>query len=267
MFEEELIKAIKQVVDIEEVNLEIPPDSKLGDFAFPCFVLSKTLKKNPVEIAQYLSTRIKPNDFIKEVKATGPYLNFFINKSKLVQTTLKKILKEKEKYGSSNLGKGKKALVEHTSINPNAEPHVGRVRNALIGDSIVRILKFQGYKVETHFFVNDVGKQIAMLVMAGKGKKLSFKSLLNLYVKINNKIRKHPELEKKVFNLLYELEKGNKKVRKDFEKVVDICIRGQKEILAELGIKYDYFDYESKYLWSKKNNERLDELMKKSECF
>lgn len=267
MFEEEISRVIKQIVDIEEVSLEIPPDPKLGDFAFPCFVLSKTMKKNPVEIAQYLSTKIRPNDFIKEVKAVGPYLNFFINKSKLVDSTLKKILKEKEKYGSSNIGKGIKSLVEHGSINPNAEPHVGRARNALIGDSIVKILKFQGYKVETHFFVNDVGKQIAMLIMAGKGKKVSFKGLLKLYVGINEEINKHPELEKEVFNLLYKLEKGDKKIRKEFEKVVDICIKGQKEILAELGINYDHFDHESKYLWSKKTNEILKKLLKKTACF
>ena len=67
MFEEEVIKKIKQIVDLKEVSLEIPPDPKLGDYAFPCFILSKTFKKNPAEIAKYLSTRIRPDDFIKEV--------------------------------------------------------------------------------------------------------------------------------------------------------------------------------------------------------
>lgn len=267
MFREEITKAIKQVIDVKEINLEIPPDTKLGDFAFPCYILSKTLKKNPVEIAKDLSMKIKPNNFIKEVKAMGPYLNFFINKPKFIELTLKKILKEKNKYGSSNLGKGKKALVEHTSINPNAEPHVGNLRNALIGDAVVKILKFQGYKVETHFFVNDVGKQIAMLVLAAKGKKLSFKKLIDLYVDFNKKLKEKPTLEKDVLDLLYKLEKGDKKIRKKFEKIVDICIKGQKKLLIELGIKFDYFDHESKYLWSKKTNEILNKLLKKTECF
>ncbi len=267
MFKEEIIKLIKQATGLEEVNLEIPPDPNLGDFAFPCFVLSKKLKKNPVEISKDLSTRIRPNEFVKEIRSVGPCLNFFVNKAKLARTTIKKIRKEKEKYGSSNTGKGLKTLVEHSSINPNAEPHVGRARNALIGDAVVRILKFQGYKVESHFFVNDVGKQIAMLVLASKGKKLSFKGLMGFYVDFNNRLKENPELEKDVFNLLYQLEKGNKKVRRDFEKVVGICIKGQKALLAELGIKFDYFDHESKYLWSKKTNEILDNLLKKSECF
>ena len=176
-------------------------------------------------------------------------------------------MKEKEKYGSSNVGKEKKVLVEHTSVNPNAEPHLGRVRNALIGDAIVRIFKFQNYKVETHFFVNDVGKQIAMLVLAAKGKRVSFKGLLKLYVDFNKKLVKHPELEKDVFELLYKLENGNKKVRAEFEKIVKSCIDGQKKILSELGIEYDSFDYESKYLWNNKTKNILNKLLKKSDCF
>ncbi|MBU4501007.1 MAG: arginine--tRNA ligase [Nanoarchaeota archaeon] len=267
MFKEEVIKLVKKVTGLDEFNIEVPPDSKMGDFAFPCFILSKKFKKNPVEIAKDLSTKIKPNKFIKEVKAVGPYLNFFVDKSRLTETTLKKILKEKEKFGTSNLGKKKKVLVEHTSTNPNAEPHVGRVRNAMIGDSIVRILKFQGYNVKTHFFVNDVGKQIAMLVLAAKGKKISFKALLKLYVDFNKKLVKQPELEKDVFNLLYQLEKGDSKVRKDFERIVKICIEGQKKVLEEIGIKFDSFDYESKYLWNKKTKDILDAILKKEDCF
>lgn len=267
MFEEEIKKILKQATGLEEINLEIPPDQKFGDLAFPCFQLSKKLKKNPAEIAQELSTKIKSNQYVKEVKAVGPYLNIFVNKEKLAGIVIKKVMKEKEKYGSSNIGKGQRTLVEHSSINPNAEPHVGRTRNALIGDSIVRILKFQGYKVETHFFVNDVGKQIAMLVLAARGKALSFKKLLALYVEFNNRLKEEPELEKEVFETLYKLEKGDKKIRKEFEKVVKICIKGQKDLLKELGINFDFFDYESRYLWSKRTNELLEKLLKIPECF
>ena len=106
-----------------------------------------------------------------------------------------------------------------------------------------------------------------MLVFASKGKKVSFKGLLELYVGFNNKLGKHPELEKDVLNLLYKLEKGDKKVRKDFKKIVDICIQGQKKIFLKLGIKYDYFDHESKYLWNKKTDEILSVLLKKETCF
>jgi len=267
MFEKEIIKLLKKETGLKQINLEVPPDNKLGDFAFPCFVLSKKLKKNPKIISKELARKIKPNEFVSKIKFVGPYLNFFINNTKLVSFTLDKVLKEKDKYGSSSLGKGKKALVEHTSINPNAEPHVGRARNALIGDSIVRILKFQDYDVETHFFVNDIGKQIAMLVLAAEKKKVTFKGLLRLYINFNKRLAVNPKIEKDVFKLLYELEKGNNKIKKDFERIVNICIEGQKVIFNKLNINYDFFDYESKYLFDKKTNNILNNLLKKESCF
>ena len=159
-------------------------------------------------------------------------------------------------------------LVEHTSINPNASPHVGRARNAMIGDSVVRILKFQDYRVETHYFVNDVGKQIAMLVLGAEGKKkVTFDQLLMVYVDINKKIEDNPDLEKDVFDLLNKLEKGDSKVKKKFKDIVNTCVKGQTRILSDLGIKYDQFDYESDYLWSKKTEEILSKLQKTGKLF
>ena len=131
-FKEEITKAIKKEVK-EDVELEVPPKPELGDYAFPCFSLAKVYKKNPNEIASDLAAKIKKSKYISEIKVIGPYLNFFVNKDALGEQTLYKILKEKDKYGSSNVGKNKKIIFEHTSINPNASPHVGRARNALIG--------------------------------------------------------------------------------------------------------------------------------------
>ncbi len=267
-FRDSITEFLKKETNLENIELEVPPNPEMGDFAFPCFVLAKALKKSPIEIAQELSQKFRPNNLVNSAKAIGPYLNFFVNKSRIAKDTITEILRQKEKYGSSNIGKGKKVLVEHTSINPNASPHVGRARNALIGDSIVRILKFQGYKVETHYFVNDIGKQIAMLVLGSEGKNnVTFDGLLSIYININKKIEENSELDKKVLELLNLLEKGDKKVRKRFENIVKICVKGQVKILSELGIKYDYFDYESKYLWNKKTSEILKRLEKTGKLF
>ena len=267
-FKEAIIKFLKKEANLENIDLEVPPNPEMGDYAFPCFVLAKEWKKNPNEIAQELGKKFKPNNLIAEVKVIGPYLNFFVNKNKIAEATIKQILKQKDKYGSSNVGKNKKILVEHTSINPNSSPHVGRARNAFIGDSIVRILKFQGYKVETHYFVNDVGKQIAMLVLGAEGKKnVGFDDLLKIYIEINKKIEENPELEKKVLDLLNKLEKGDKSVKNKFEKIVKTCVKGQLKILSGLGIRYDVFDYESKYLWGKKTDETLKRLEKTGKLF
>jgi len=266
-FKQEIIKILKKETKQHDINLEIPPNSELGDYAFPCFSLAKVFKKNPNEIAEELAKKIQLNNVINKIEVKGPYLNFFVNKESLSENVLKEIVKNKN-YGSFGLGKGKKILVEHTSINPNASPHVGRARNALIGDSIVRILKFQGYNVETHYFINDVGKQIAMLVLGAEGKgKINFDDLLKVYIKINKKVEKNPELEKDVFGLLNKLEKNDKVVKNKFKKIVDICVKGQTKILSELGIKYDKFDYESDYLWSKKTDEILKKLEKTGKLF
>ena len=109
-FKEEIIKAIKKEVKAD-IELEVPPKPELGDYAFPCFSLSKLYKKNANEIASDLSTKIKKNKFISETKAIGPYLNFFINKNALTEETLNRIMKEKDNYGSCSIGKNKKLIL------------------------------------------------------------------------------------------------------------------------------------------------------------
>lgn len=267
-FKEEIIKLLKEETKHENIVIENPPTPKMGDYAFPCFSLSKIYKKAPNEIASELAAKLAKGGSIKEIKAIGPYLNFFISKDKLSHDTIKEILKQKDKYGSSDLGKGKKLILEHTSINPNASPHVGRARNAMIGDSLARILGFQNYNVEVHYLVNDVGKQIAMLVLGAEGKKnIKFKDLLKTYIAINEKVENNPELEKEILDLLNKLEKGDKSIRQKFKRVVDVCINGQTKLFSNLGIKYDKFDYESEFLWSKKTDETLKKLEKTGKLF
>ncbi len=266
-FKQAIINILKKQVK-QEIALEIPPDSKLGDYAFPCFSLAKKLKKNPVEIAKDLANKLKPTPLIKEIRVVGPYVNFFINKEKLAELTLKEIFKKKDKYGSADTGKGKKALIEHTSINPNASPHVGRARNAIIGDSLTRLLRFEGYKTKAHYWVNDVGKQIAILVYGARNKKnIKFGDLLKIYVETNEKLKKDPELVKEIFNLLKKLEQGDKKAKAEFKRISTICVKGQMKILNELGIKFDVLDYESKYLWSKTLPAILKKLEKTGRLF
>jgi len=256
-FKQNIITALKKEAK-GDVVLEIPPNPELGDYAFPCFVLARVKKKNPVQIAKELSKSLKING-VSKIEAKGPYLNFFVEKGSRAEQVVAKILKEKD-YGSTRAGKGKHALIEHTSINPNASPHVGRARNAIIGDSVARILRYEGYKTDVHYFVNDIGKQIAMLVLAAKGKKPAFNKLLNLYVKFNKQLEGNEKLEKDIFAVLKKLEDGDKATRKRFHDIVDVCVKGQEKIFSDFGIKYDKYDYESGYLFSKKTKEVLQKL-------
>lgn len=244
-----------------ESKIEIPPSNEMGDFAFPCFFLAEKLKESPHQIALNLREKIgNISQEFEDIQTSGPYLNFFVNRGDLTLNIVKEILKQKEKYGSQNIGKGKKALVEHTSINPNASPHVGRARNAIIGDSIVKILDFLNFKTEVHYYVNDVSKQIAMLVVAGAEKK-TFDEMLQTYINISKKVEKDPELEQQVFSWLKRFEDEDKEALRKFKKITETCIKGQKEILKRMGIHYHNFDYESAYI--KKAKKILEEFKAK----
>lgn len=264
---ENIVKLLSKNIKLkkEEIEnlLEIPPDQKMGDYAFPCFTLSKKQKKNPVEIALELTRDLQKKlpSGIEKIEAKGPYINFFVDKKILVKEVLMHAVNKS--YGSSK--KKGKILIEHTSVNPNASPHVGRTRNSIIGDSLVRILKFQGNKVEIHYYVNDVSKQIAMLALTFKTKD-KFNDMLKKYIDISKKIEKNPDLEKQVFELLEKFEAGDKKTRDLFNRIVKICVDGQKKIFKQFGIEFDSFDYESKYI-GKESKKILDKLDKTGKLF
>lgn len=259
-FKKDVTKAL-QKAGIKEIRLETPPNPAMGDVAFACFRLSD----NPANKAKEISLKIKPIGLIERVESVGPYVNFYVNNKKFVQLVLKEA---KKKTFGKGLKKKEKAVIEHTSINPNASPHVGRARNALIGDSIARTLNFYGYKVETHYWVNDIGKQIAMLayiMQRDNIKKFDFEEMLNLYVKVNAEMITNATVEKEVFNLLQKLEAGDKKTIAVFEKVSRMAFKGQQEILSKLGIKFNKVDFESELLKSKKTlNFILKKLKKKT---
>ena len=264
---EEIITILKEALKTENIELEVPPKSELGDYAIHCYKLAKLLGKEPKEIITLVTSINKSSKLIQDIKQIGPYINFFIDKIEFAKLTMKKIWQGKDTYGSSNIGKNKKVIIEHTSINPNASPHVGRARNAILGDSLARLLRFQGYAIETHYFVNDVGKQIALLVLGCMGKRVDFDSMLKVYMEYNKKMENAPEIEKEVLRLLGKLEAGDKKVRSMFKRVVDICVKGQTKILSNLGIKFDYFDYESEFLWGAQIKEILRRLERTDRLF
>lgn len=245
-----------------DIVLEIPKP-EFGDYSFACFILARKEKKNPNTIAKEMAAKIKaklPKE-IEKVGAVGGYVNFFVNNAYLAKLTVDKILEEKEKYGSLDLKQKENALIEHTSINPNSSPHVGRIRNALIGDVLARLLKFHGYKTEVHYYVNDISKQMALLVLGSEGNE-TFDDLLNLYVAMSEKMEQEPETEKQVFEILRKIEDNDKETKAKLNKLVKTAIEGQIEILSMLGINYDFFDYESAYLEKGKLKDILNKLEK-----
>lgn len=252
-------------IELAQVDIVRPPKEEMGDYALPCFNLSIADLKNPHDKAEYLKGKLSlDHDIISEMQVIGPYLNFKVNQNFLAQETLDEIQEKTNQYGSSNVGVGKDLLIEHTSINPNASPHIGRTRNSIIGDFLVRLYQFEGYHVETNYFINDTGKQISMLLVGvenlGNINTIHFHDMLKLYIDINEMSKQDKSVEEKIFYYLHELENGNQEVREKFRKITDICVKGQQEIFQKMDIKWDCFTHESDFVFGNQTNQILEQL-------
>lgn len=261
MFKSEVVEILKSVdVKTDENSLETPPQEAFGDLAFPCFGLAKEQKKNPQIIAEEIAKKIKlgKNSIISKVETKGAYVNFFFNYSIVSKIVLKEILKQKEKYGTGKI-KNKTAVVDFSSPNPTHPIHVGSARSMFIGESLSRILEFSGYKTNRICYVNDLGKQVAILVWSylkfAKGKKPNKKSdhwLLDIYVKGNDTIAQNPKLEEEIGTTLRKLEKRDKKLFSISKKLVEWCLEGFKQTYEKLGINFDEYIWESEFAGTSK---------------
>ncbi|MFQ5981378.1 MAG: arginine--tRNA ligase [Candidatus Heimdallarchaeota archaeon] len=172
----DLLKVALQAEEIETTDkmisdsIEIPPDPTLGDISSNLpFKLSKKLQKSPRDIATILTDRIEPSedDLLDRVEVAGAgYINFYLDPVTMVQRVVSRVLQQQENYGSANLGKGRKLVVEHTATNPTKPLHIGHLRNAVLGDTIARIQEKCGWKVEIQNYIDDMGQQMAILVWA-----------------------------------------------------------------------------------------------------
>lgn len=256
----------KDYIDIDKMITKNDSITR-GNYSLPCFKFASEFKDKPDNIANMIKENLKL-DYIEKLDVIGGFLNIYIKRDFYIKNVLEEINTNGLSYGSTHVGKDKKVLVEHTSINPNASPHIGRARNAILGDSVVKLLKFNDYDVEVHYFVNDIGKQIAMLVLASREKEnFSFEDLLQMYIEINKKVKEDPKLEKQVFDLLDKLEHGDSKTINEFRSLVKICKEGQVEIFNELGINYDYFDYESDFIINGDVDKILNDLKNTGKLF
>ena len=255
-------------VDAADLPTSVPPNLELGDIAVPMFALAKKQRQAPPKIAADLAEKIGSGDYIASVIATGPYVNFKLNRSRVGAELVNEILDRKTAWGSSNSGNGQKVLIEHTSINPNASPHVGRGRCAMIGDSITRLLRFEGYDVEVHYYVNDMGRQIGLLVLiADELENLTFDQILDAYVKANQRAEEDTAFAEKGYALLAKIEEGDPETQKKFHAVTDLCLKGQLAVLNRLNVSYDMFDRESLYVNDKRLKKIEDALTEKGALF
>lgn len=256
MFQNHIEKILKKNINAREVCLESPPDPKLGDFAFACFAFAKEQKKSPADIAKVLAEKIKPDEYIQEVKATGPYVNFFINKAKLAEEVIKSVLKKKSAFGSSDAGRGKTVVIEYPGPNTNKPLHIGHMRNMALGSSMARIHESQGYDVRRVNIVNDRGIHICKSMLAyqkwGNGKTPESENrkpdhfVGDYYVLFNHKLKEHPGLEKEAQEMLQKWEAGDKEVIALWEKMNKWALDGFEKTYEHFGLQdFDKVYYES----------------------
>ncbi len=251
--------------------LEKPRYSNLGDIAFPCFDLAKEQKKNPIEIAMNLAQEMAlPPKGIKKVQALGPYVNFFVDKIYFGKNLVSRINKQKGKYGSTTIGKGKKIVLEFSSPNIAKPMSIGHLRSTVIGNSLSHILSFMGYKCIKINYPGDYGTQFGKLLVAyklwGKNyeeelKEQPIKTLLKLYVMFSQEAEKNKDLEdaaRKEFKLLEEESPEELRLWKKFR---EISIKEFKEFYSILGITFDVYSGES--LYSEAAREVATELERK----
>ena len=259
--------SIKEL-DRETVSriLEIPPQEDMGDFAFPCFQLAKIFRKAPNIIAQEVAEKIKKTDFVSKTAAMGPYVNFFIDRTMFVSEMLKQV--SVDNYGSSEIGCGKTICIDYSSPNVAKNFHVGHLRTTLIGNSIYRIYKKLGYRVERINHLGDWGTQFGKLIVAYKkwGSKEAVEQngiseLMKIYVKFHEEAEKDDTLNDEARAWFVKMEQGDEEALSIWEWFKDISLIEYKRIYELLDVDFDSYAGESFY--RDKTSAVVDELKKK----
>ncbi len=224
-----------------DVKLEEPPDVRLGDFAVPPILLTKV--RNPKLIVE----KLMKCKVIKHVKVEeNGYVNIFVDFKEFAYKILEKILKEKKNYGKGTLKK--KIIIEFSSPNPVHAIHIGTARNTFIGEAMARILEKAGCNVERWCYINDMGRQVAILTygymkLDGKPEGKTDHWLSKLYVKANEIAD-----EQAIYDILRKYEEGDEKIKKTMRWLVNLCLDGFKQTYARIGVKFDVYKWESEFL-------------------
>ena len=146
--------------------LETPADSKMGDYAFPCFKLAKIFRKAPQMIAQTLAEAIGAESVFEKVENVNAYVNMFLSREEMAQEVVAEVIEKGDDYGRSDMGQGKKVIVEYSSPNIAKPFHIGHIRSTVIGNSIYKIYDFLGYDTIRINHLGDYGTQFGKMICA-----------------------------------------------------------------------------------------------------
>lgn len=245
-FREDVIKALGKYGDEKFLK-----ESEHADLSTTiAFKLAKEQNRGVGEIADEIVESINvESEYIGSVESVNGYINFFAS-YEFLEDTIEAILEEDENYGS--LGLKGDILVEHTSANPDGPLHIGHIRNSIIGDTLSRILRKAGFKVRTHYYVNDMGRQIALTVLGiekfGLSDKKPDHAIADAYISANRLLEAQPELEEYIEKLMLDYEAGKEDVVEKFKFAVETALKGIKQTLERIGVRHDEYIWESDFV-------------------
>ena len=256
----ELAKVIDSLDQDAILNLlEQPKSSDLGDIAFPAFSLAKVERKAPQAIAADIAEKIDQSAFEKVV-ATGPYVNFFLDKSKISDQVIKSVIEAGANYGQQDEGHGQNITIDLSSPNIAKPFSVGHLRSTVIGDALSNIFRKMGYNTIKINHLGDWGKQFGLLMVAYKkwGSKEAVEAnpideLLKLYVRINAEIENDPELDEEGRKWFKKLEDGDPEATELWQWFRDESLVEFNRIYKLLGVEFDSLNGEAFY------NDKMDE--------
>lgn len=241
-------------LDTETVSnlIEIPPKADMGDYAFPCFQLAKTLRKAPPMIAADIAEAIGKSEIIDKLEVKGAYLNFFLKKEIFVKSMVEK--STTANFGSSTIGEGKSICIDYSSPNVAKNFHVGHLRTTIIGNSLYKIYSKLGYQVERINHLGDWGTQFGKLIVAYKAwgskeavEKDGVAELMKLYVKFHDEAEKDDSLNDQARDWFTQMEHGNEEALAIWQWFVDISLKEYKGTYELLGMEFDHYLGESFY--------------------
>lgn len=236
------------------VNLiEIPPRAEMGDFAFPCFSLSKSLRKAPNMIASEIASEINGEGFEK-IETAGPYLNFFLDKGTFLKDVVSEIMEKKDSYGSSDSGEGRTVLMDYSSPNIAKPFNVALMYTTCLGNALYRIHKFEGYNAVGINHLGDYGTQFGKLIYAyehwGDEKALEedpIRELTRIYVKFHKEAEEHPEMVDEGRNHFRNLEEGKEYEVGLWNRFRELSLKDFGRVYDMLGITFDSIKGEAFY--------------------
>ena len=247
--------------------LETPPDKKLGDYALPCFRLSKTLRKAPQMIASALTEKMSGEE-IDRVEVVGGYMNIFVSRGSLASGIVKAVLANPGRWGSSEVGKGKTVCLDYSSINIAKRFHIGHLSTTMIGHSLKRIYDFNGYTTVGINHLGDWGTQFGKMICAYKkwGNREEVEAggvqaMVDLYVRFHAEAEKDPSLEDEGRAWFKRIEDGDPEAMEIFSWFKEVTLKDTQRVYDLLGVSFDSYNGEAFY--NDKMGPVVDELKEK----